>query len=108
MIGVVVWSNSSREQAVIWCDDHAALAFLGTRADFDPEMAWPEPGTILELETETIGQIRHARKVRAIDNTQPSQLPQLLKRDRVCHLALVHDSEAAPPQPSPLARCVGA
>lgn len=107
MIGVVVWSNSSREQAVIWCDDHAALAFLSGRECFTPGAGWPEPGEMLELETETIGAIRHARNVRPIDSTPCSRLPDLLSLERATHLSLVHDSEADDPD-FKLQRCVGA
>lgn len=106
MIGVVVWSSASRKQAVIWCDDHAALAYLSGWEHLKNDGAWPEPGEIMQLETETIGEIRHARNVRPIHSAPCDSLPVLLGQRPKAHLALVHDGEPQD-QPVSLKRCVG-
>ena len=49
MIGVVVWSNAEREKAVIWCEDHASLAYLQGRQNLIAAGQWPSPGDLLEL-----------------------------------------------------------
>lgn len=107
MIGVVVWSSAEREKAVIWCEDHAALAYLQGRADFDLRLAWPEPGDLVELQTEMLGKLRHARQVRVLGEEACPNLPAMLRRaadtpdealgsSEECHLRVVskHDAEA--------------
>lgn len=102
MIGVVVWSSLAREQAVIWCDDHAALAYLSGREDLSAgDHAWPDAGAILELDSETVGTVRYARNVRAIPEAPRSALPHLLRREKISHLSLVHDRVAESPAPIP-------
>lgn len=80
MIGVVVWSNRPRQQAVIWCEDHAALAYLAGEEHFVASADWPEPGDMLELETEVVGDLRCARKVRHLTDERLPLLPELLRR----------------------------
>lgn len=79
MIGVVVWSNVAKEKAVVWCEDQGSLAYLQGRADLLNTHAWPEPGDLLELETEVIGNLRHARQVSVLSEQGCPELPQLLR-----------------------------
>lgn len=79
MIGVVVWSSRSREQAVIWCDDHAALAYLAGREHFSAESPWPEPGDMVELQDALVGDLRCARAVRPLGDSTIGQLPAILQ-----------------------------
>ncbi|MCS5602013.1 MAG: hypothetical protein ACU0DB_12610 [Paracoccus sp. (in: a-proteobacteria)] len=88
MIGVVVWSNAEREKAVIWCEDHASLAYLQGRQNLIAAGQWPSPGDLLELETEIVGNLRHARNVSLVSEQGCRQLPQMLR----------HSSKAAPPR----------
>lgn len=79
MIGVVVWTNVSREKAIIWCEDQATLAYLQGRANLvEAEGRWPEPGDLVELETQTIGNLRHALVVSILSEQSCPQLPRLL------------------------------
>lgn len=80
MIGVVVWSNKGREQAVIWCDDHAALAYLVGRDHFSADHGWPEPGDMVELGDEVQGELRYARSVRPLTDSPAVRLTQMLKK----------------------------
>ncbi|MDS9466139.1 hypothetical protein RGQ15_00915 [Paracoccus sp. MBLB3053] len=79
MIGVILWSNAAREKAVIWCDDHAALAYLEGVANLLPDTTWPEAGDLVELEFETINGLRHARRVFLVAGNNRSDLPGLLR-----------------------------
>lgn len=104
MIGVVVWSNKSREQAVIWCDDHAALAYLVGRAHFSSEAGWPEPGDMVELRDEVQGDLRYARAVAPLNDSPAVSLPQLLRgaqpaRQNVQLTVINGDRPAAEPIP---------
>ncbi|MDN5567479.1 MAG: hypothetical protein L0G27_01795 [Paracoccus sp. (in: a-proteobacteria)] len=78
MIGVVVWSNISREKAIIWCEDHATLAYLKGRANLVDFGKWPEPGDLVELETKTVGNLRHALNVSMISEQACPELPRML------------------------------
>ncbi len=79
MIGVVVWSSAEREKAVIWCEDHAALAYLQGRENLMRESFWPQPGDLVELETEVMGDLRHARRVAMLSEQEFADLPVLLR-----------------------------
>lgn len=79
MIGVVVWSSEAREKAVIWCEDHAALAYLQGRENLARSGHWPAPGDLVELVGELVGNLRHARRVSLMNEQGCSQLPDLLR-----------------------------
>lgn len=79
MIGVVVWSNAAQEKAVIWCEDQASLAYLQGRQNLADPSYWPEPGDLLELASEMIGDLRHARAVSVLSEQGCPQLPHLLR-----------------------------
>lgn len=79
MIGVVVWANELREKAIIWCEDQATLAYLQGRDNlFDARERWPLPGDLVELETLTEGNLRHALSVSMLSEQSCPQLPQIL------------------------------
>jgi hypothetical protein len=79
MIGVVVWSNPAREKAVIWCDDHEALAYLEGCQNLDGCDRWPEPGDLLEFETRLSGEMRFAHGVTVLGDEGRAVLPDLLR-----------------------------
>lgn len=79
MIGVVVWSNADREKAVIWCEDHAALAYLQGQENLLNASQWPQPGDLVELESEVVGPLRHARRVAMLSEQAHAHLPGLLR-----------------------------
>ncbi|TBN36549.1 hypothetical protein EYE42_15380 [Paracoccus subflavus] len=79
MIGVIVWSSADREKAVIWCEDHAALAYLQGRENLTNPANWPQPGDLVELDSEMAGQLRHARRVALISEREYAHLPDLLR-----------------------------
>lgn len=79
MIGVVVWASVLREKAIIWCEDQATLAYLQGRDNLAAgQRAWPLPGDLVELETETLGSLRHARGVSLISEQHCPELPKIL------------------------------
>lgn len=78
MIGVVVWSQERREKAIIWCEDHKSLAYLQSRADMRGDVDWPATGDMIELDSETIGDMRLARNVRMLPDCRCAQIPEML------------------------------
>ena len=90
MIGVVLWSNEERQKAVIWCEDHQALAYLDRVEDLREVSVWPGIGDLVELESETVGSLRRARQVSRLDDRACPQIPAMLKEGtQVPHLRLV-------------------
>lgn len=81
MIGVVVWSNAEREKAVIWCDDHGALAYLHGSQNLADKTTWPLAGDLVELSSETLGDLRYARDVALVDREYYVELPTILKQE---------------------------
>jgi len=79
MIGVVLWSKPPRETAIIWCEDNAALAYLQGRENLASGGDWPETGDLVELECETSGTLRYARRVEVVSGYRRSDLPEILR-----------------------------
>lgn len=79
MIGVILWSSEAKEKAVVWCEDHAALAYLQGRENLAAGNDWPEAGDLVELDCETIEDLRHARAVTLVSGINRSELPGLLR-----------------------------
>ncbi|UXU75141.1 MULTISPECIES: hypothetical protein [unclassified Paracoccus (in: a-proteobacteria)] len=79
MIGVILWSSPARQKAVIWCEDHGALAYLKGTEDLMTAAAWPEAGDLVELEVEMLDGLRHARAVHVVDGNRRPELPGLLR-----------------------------
>lgn len=79
MIGVVVWSSADKEKAVIWCEDHAALAYLQGRENLANPGFWPQPGDLVELESEIVGPLRNARRVSLLSEQEYAHLPGILR-----------------------------
>ena len=81
MIGVVVWSSEDHLKAVVWCEDHGALAYLHGRDELFQGDQWPNAGELLELESETIGSIRYARSVVRLNERPCPEIPAILRGD---------------------------
>ena len=79
MIGVVLWSSIERQKAVIWCEDHGALAYLHGQENLLAGCAWPDAGDLIELESETVGELRMAHAVTTLNCQHCVDLPALLK-----------------------------
>ncbi|MDO5647949.1 hypothetical protein [Paracoccus sp. (in: a-proteobacteria)] len=99
MIGVVVWSSSATEKAVIWCEDQGALACLLGQENTVDMAQWPQPGDLVELDSVMDGNLRHARNVTMISEHACPKLPELLANStqQHPHLHLV-SSRPAPAQ----------
>lgn len=79
MIGVILWSSPAKEKAVIWCEDHGALAYLQGQENLAFTKEWPDSGDLVELEVEMVQDLRHARCVTLVSGNKRSELPGLLR-----------------------------
>ncbi len=92
MIGVVVWSSVERQKAVIWCEDQGALAYLHGAENMLAGSGWPMAGDLVELASETRGDMRYARDVTLVNRQHFVDLPTILKQETPspdCGLRLV-------------------
>jgi len=65
MHGVVLWSDTAKNQAVIWCDDHGDLAFYKS-PERDREFMAFHAGDLVEFQVEDTGALRIASCPRVV------------------------------------------
>jgi hypothetical protein len=80
MQGVVVWSNAEKASAVIWCEDHARLAYLQGQGSLQGAAAWPLVGDLARFETVVLSGIRYARAFSVLVPEACPQLPAALQQ----------------------------
>ncbi|MFC0812911.1 hypothetical protein ACFHYO_12420 [Paracoccus panacisoli] len=66
MFGIVLWSSACRRQAVVWCEDHGALAYLAGPAALDLAGPWPHQGATVEVTTACDGELRRILTLRML------------------------------------------
>ncbi|MDP3860925.1 MAG: hypothetical protein Q8Q63_05000 [Phaeovulum sp.] len=76
MLGVVVWSDAVTAGAVIWCDDHAQLAYLRGRENCQCTKSWPEVGDLVQFSLRKKSGSRFARAVRVLAEAVLPQIPK--------------------------------
>lgn len=70
MIGVVVWSDRSKNRAVIWCEDQGDLAFYRTDSQDAPDL---RDGDCVTFKVEQDGELRHAKDLTLLEEeTHPA------------------------------------
>lgn len=66
MLGVVLWSDNSAKKAIVWCEDHGDLAYIGVSKSEDTTAADFAEGDLIRFELTNDGKIRHAVNPRRI------------------------------------------
>ncbi|MBT8156128.1 hypothetical protein KMP13_20150 [Epibacterium ulvae] len=64
MIGVVLWNDTSKNAAVIWCEDHGDLAFYYGDPTHDLSL---HSGDCVLFKVELKGSLRHARELTLVE-----------------------------------------
>ena len=67
MIGVILWSDSVAEKAVIWCEDHGDLAFLSRDACATLPDRFFDVGDMVEFDVFTENKIRKVQRASRLD-----------------------------------------
>jgi hypothetical protein len=62
MYGVVLWSDSRQNRAVIWCEDHGDLAYYEGNAPEGGQFPELDPGDLVRFE------VREGRRMRTVSN----------------------------------------
>ncbi|MFK7753141.1 MAG: hypothetical protein AB8B51_11395 [Sedimentitalea sp.] len=66
MFGVVLWSDTEVQKAVIWCEDHGDLAFYNHSADQGDAVAELDPGDWVQFEVTLDRHMRLATNPRLV------------------------------------------
>ena len=80
MDGIIIWSDPSRDKAIVWCSDHSDLAYIVSRRDMLGFAQMPERGTLISFNSEIIQGQRRCRSVVAIDHKCAPDLAHALKQ----------------------------
>jgi len=91
MFGVVLWSDTEDQKAVIWCEDHGDLAFY-RQTESDPSVVL-DAGDWVEFDMTMDRHMRFAHNPRLVAEGVFPELPEALEA-----AAPVRISAAAPPQ----------
>lgn len=67
MLGVVLWSDSRENKAVIWCEDHGDLAYFDGTGGVIYEGLPLDAGDLVSFEMEYARDLRLARNMRRIE-----------------------------------------
>lgn len=67
MLGVVLWSDSSDNKAVIWCEDHGDLAYFNGGAEAPVEGVDLDAGDLVCFEIQQEKHLRYAHNPRRIE-----------------------------------------
>lgn len=78
MFGVVIWSDRSKKNAVIWCEDHGELAYFKQHDD-EGEMTL-DSGDWVQFEMTMDRQMRYAHNPRLVVEAAYADLPVALQQ----------------------------
>ena len=79
MIGIILWSDSTDQKAVIWCEDHGDLAFLSSPDEVHLPDTFFAVGDLVEFEVSTRQNMRLARNPSRIGHSWGATLAQNLQ-----------------------------
>lgn len=88
MLGVVLWSDTIDNKAVIWCEDHGELAYFNGEGGTAFEGVALDAGDLVQFEMEQANELRLARNMRRLEQGAYVGLPESL-------------AEAKAPKPTP-------
>ena len=99
MNGVVLWSCRRSWRAIVWCEDHAALAYVRGEESFVSGSGFPGEGDLIAFELNTVDRVRYARAVRLVER---DAFPDLV-RSLTAAAAAQNEAPAVAPVPVPVA-----
>ncbi|MEM6759179.1 MAG: hypothetical protein AAF601_06830 [Pseudomonadota bacterium] len=73
MIGVILWSDPTKQTAVVWCEDHGNLAYLSQPHLDDLSGSFVDAGDVIEFDMTTERSQRQIGNVRLL--AQASGMP---------------------------------
>lgn len=78
MLGVVIWTDSTENKAIIWCEDHGGLAFLGDHPHDSLDANAFAQGDLIQFDLAQYRNLRLARNARKIAQHYCSDLSKVI------------------------------
>ena len=78
MLGVVLWSDTNDNKAVIWCEDHGDLAYFNGNTDQSGGFVDFDAGDLVQFDVSQERHLRYARNPRRVGLGAYSGLPDTL------------------------------
>ena len=78
MLGVVLWSDTNDNKAVIWCEDHGDLAFFNGGSEQPDALSGLDAGDLVQFDLSEERHQRFARNPRPVMHGAYAGLPDTL------------------------------
>ena len=78
MLGVVLWSDTNNNKAVIWCEDHGDLAFFNGGSEQPDALLGLDAGDLVQFELSEERHQRYAKNPRPVMHGAYAGLPDTL------------------------------
>ena len=98
MYGVVLWSDTEDQKAVIWCEDHGDLAFY--RQPRDGQQVSLDAGDWIQFDMTTERHLRFAHNPRLVSDGAFSDLAEAVETEEQPYPQSIIARSAARPQTS--------
>ena len=92
MYGVVLWSDSEENKAVIWCEDHGDLAFFCRKGEISAPAL--DPGDFVQFDLTMERHLRFAHNPRLVSEGVYPDLADALSSQDMCNMPPNPPSEA--------------
>lgn len=93
--GVVIWSDTKRKLAVIWCRDHGRLAYAAGSEDLLDGEDWPQRGDLVGFWLASIAGLRHCSDLHVIEHNWHPDLARILAE--TASSGVIQQDDSAPP-----------
>jgi hypothetical protein len=78
MLGVVIWTDAGDNKAIIWCEDHGELAFIGQQSHAAANGERFDQGDLIQFDLAEHENVRLARNPRKIAHHYCSDLDAVI------------------------------
>lgn len=82
MFGVVLWSDTAAQKAVIWCEDQGELAFYTPNQNTIHEAPALDAGDLIQFDVTVQKNMRRASNPQLLEQSHSPNLPQSLRDTR--------------------------
>jgi len=66
MLGVVIWTDAAESKAIIWCEDHGDLAFIGQYPHAETMTESLDQGDLIQFDLTEHRNLRFAKNARKV------------------------------------------
>ena len=78
MLGVVIWTDVAENKAIIWCEDHGELAFLGEQPQVGTDTLSFDQGDLIQFDLTEHRNLRLARNAKKVAQHYCSDLGEVI------------------------------